>query len=181
MLLTDLQPVGACLRDDVDQQPVHARLCAPADGDQVRGRSSYRKAVHVFTEGILGEDNVEKNPHLFLAYQLFLAKRLGSIRASEERSNKKQKLGTWQERLTKDKLKALWSKDLGLFCCPNKIRKGWRGAVTTDGVIASWHLHKDDETVLGDGKKKEKKKKNKNTVVVEKLENKLYGTHGAKK
>jgi hypothetical protein len=95
---------------------------------------------------------------------------------SVERSNKKQKLGSWQERLTKDKLKALWFKELGRFCCPNKIRKGWRGVVTTDGVIAFWHLHQDDATVSGGGKKKQKTKKS--TVVVEKLENKLYGTHG---
>jgi hypothetical protein len=50
---------------------------------------------------------------------------------------KKQKLSSWQQCLTRDQVKHLWSADLGLFCCPNKIRKGWAGVVTTDGVIAS--------------------------------------------
>jgi hypothetical protein len=62
---------------------------------------------------------------------------------------------------------------LGLFCCPNKIRKGWAGVVTTDGVIASWHLHK------GDKKAFENKDKKKKATVVTELENKLYGTHSA--
>jgi hypothetical protein len=50
---------------------------------------------------------------------------------------KKQKLSSWQQSLTRDQVSYLWSADLGLFCCPNKIRKGWAGVVTTDGVIAS--------------------------------------------
>jgi hypothetical protein len=49
-----------------------------------------------FTEGILGKDNVEKNPHLFLAYQLFLAKRLGTIRASEEKIELKRRRATFK-------------------------------------------------------------------------------------
>jgi hypothetical protein len=37
-----------------------------------------------FANGLISEDNVENNPHLFLANQLFLAQRLGTLRASEE-------------------------------------------------------------------------------------------------
>jgi hypothetical protein len=96
---------------------------------------------------------------------------------SDKPPKKKQKLSSWQQSLTRDQVKYLWSKDLGLFSCPNKIRKGWAGIVTTDGVIASWHLHKEDPTVCTGTEKKTKKKKT--AIVVTKLENKLYGTHSA--
>jgi hypothetical protein len=237
------------------------------------------KTLPHYIDGVLSEFNVQKRPHLYLAYQLFLAQRMDTINtaltkgdpsirqkatfqiipqltmkrryvtfgkeqtvdllyflakrdqagdfineeqvlskvvAKVDKKNKKQETTTepkarkrketdvedrkhskkqkldpsspWQSRLSRDMIKSLWSKTLGLFNCPRGIQKHWNGVVTTDGIVASWHTEKEsvtDEKMTKEEKTKEKKTKEKkikkessSTTIITHLENKLYGTHG---
>jgi hypothetical protein len=50
---------------------------------------------------------------------------------------------TWQTRLTLQKIGSMWPQISNkFFTCPKKVAKFWNGVVTTDGVVASWHLKK---------------------------------------
>jgi hypothetical protein len=40
------------------------------------------------------------------------------------------------------------------FTCPKKVAKFWNGVVTTDGVVASWHLEKATTTATTKATKK---------------------------
>jgi hypothetical protein len=76
---------------------------------------------------------------------------------------------------THDQIEALWEKTYRkVFICSNKK---WNGVVTTDGVVASWHMEGEKPTKT----KPEKKNKNKfkTGTIVNELQNKMYGTHGA--
>ena len=50
-----------------------------------------------YTDGVLSESNVQNRPHLYLAYQLFLAQRLDTIRAgSQEEGDQYRQKATFQ-------------------------------------------------------------------------------------
>jgi hypothetical protein len=104
-----------------------------------------------------------------------------------KRPSKKQQT-SWQSDLSIQKIRSLWFEARALlFLCPKGIQKHWDGVVTTDGVVASWHLLKptpsgnnnnnDNDDVVSSNKKT-KGKKNPVVKTVRSLEKKLYGLHG---
>ncbi len=95
-------------------------------------------------------------------------------------TSKRRKTGdqrSWQVRLTIQQIRNVWAEaNRNLFTCPKKLKRHWNGVVTTDGVIASWHLLKPLVPIINTTRRPNKKVTS--IKPTRTLEPKLYGTHG---